>query len=146
MFPNTFSEIYKDKRVSFVDSRRYQRHQKWTQAKDSPTIPIPSAAESINRIKTNITTALREEEMWEPTEAAAFTLIELSHTTTSEAWDTSVYQGGKQLSQREVETSQQHLSVRIHVERVIGLLKNQYSWGNYLFNSWNIVTIVMLLT
>ena len=35
--------------------------------------------------------------------------------------------GKKQLSQREVETSQQLSRVRIHVERVIGLLKNKYT-------------------
>ena len=33
----------------------------------------------------------------------------------------------KQLSQKEVETSQKISKVRIHVERVIGLLKNKYT-------------------
>ena len=35
--------------------------------------------------------------------------------------------GKKQLSQREVEMSQQLSRVRIHVERVIGLIKNKYT-------------------
>ena len=35
--------------------------------------------------------------------------------------------GKKQLSQKEVEMSQQLSAVRIHVERVIGLLKNRYT-------------------
>ena len=35
--------------------------------------------------------------------------------------------GKDQLSQNEVETSKQLSAVRIHVERVIGLLKNRYS-------------------
>lgn len=35
--------------------------------------------------------------------------------------------GKGQLSQREVETSQQLSRVRIHVERVIGLMKNKYT-------------------
>ena len=35
--------------------------------------------------------------------------------------------GKQQLSQREVETSKQLSAVRIHVERVIGLLKNKYT-------------------
>ena len=35
--------------------------------------------------------------------------------------------GKKQLSQKEVETSQKLATVRIHVERIIGLLKNRYT-------------------
>lgn len=35
--------------------------------------------------------------------------------------------GKKQLSQKDVETSQQLSAVRIHVERIIGLLKNRYT-------------------
>lgn len=35
--------------------------------------------------------------------------------------------GKKQLSQKEVEISRQIANVRIHVERVIGLLKNRYT-------------------
>ena len=35
--------------------------------------------------------------------------------------------GKQQLSQREVETSQQLARVRIHVERIIGLMKNKYT-------------------
>ena len=35
--------------------------------------------------------------------------------------------GKKQLSQKEVETSQQVSVVHIHVERIIGLLKNRYT-------------------
>ena len=35
--------------------------------------------------------------------------------------------GKKQLSQKEVETSKQLTQVRIHVERVIGLLKNKFT-------------------
>ena len=35
--------------------------------------------------------------------------------------------GKKQLSQKDVEISQQLSAVRIHVERVIGLLKNRYT-------------------
>lgn len=36
-------------------------------------------------------------------------------------------QGKKQLTQREVELSKQLSMVRIHVERIIGLLKNKYT-------------------
>ena len=39
----------------------------------------------------------------------------------------SFTKGKKQLSQKEVETSQKISKVRIHVERVIGLLKNKYT-------------------
>ena len=40
----------------------------------------------------------------------------------------------KQLSQNEVETSQQQLSrIRIHVERVIGTMKNRYTILKDLF-------------
>ncbi len=35
--------------------------------------------------------------------------------------------GKQQLSQKEVETSQQLSAVRIHVERIIGLLKNRFT-------------------
>ena len=35
--------------------------------------------------------------------------------------------GKTQLSQKEVETSKQLSQVRIHVERIIGLLKNKYT-------------------
>ena len=63
--PNIFPEIYKDKGTNFVDIRQLQRHQKRSQTKDSPIIPIPSAAESIDRIKANITIALKEEEIQE---------------------------------------------------------------------------------
>ena len=35
--------------------------------------------------------------------------------------------GKQQLSQKEVETSQRLSTVRIHVERIIGLLKNRYT-------------------
>lgn len=39
----------------------------------------------------------------------------------------SFTRGKKQLSQREVELSQQLARVRIHVERIIGLIKNKYT-------------------
>ena len=39
---------------------------------------------------------------------------------------TSASRGKQQLSQREVELSKQLSRVRIHVERVIGLLKNKF--------------------
>ena len=86
--PNIFPEIYKDKRTNFVDIRRLQRHQKRAQKKDSPVIPIPSAAESIDRIKANITTALKEEEIQEQTEEAALALIQLSCTTADKGTQT----------------------------------------------------------
>ena len=39
----------------------------------------------------------------------------------------SFTKGKTQLSQKEVETSKQLSQVRIHVERIIGLLKNKYT-------------------
>ena len=39
----------------------------------------------------------------------------------------SFTRGKRQLSQREVETSQQLSAIRIHVERIIGLLKKQFT-------------------
>ena len=39
----------------------------------------------------------------------------------------AVTKGKQQLSQKEVEFTRQIANVRIHVERIIGLLKNRYS-------------------
>ena len=45
--------------------------------------------------------------------------------------------GKKQLTQREVELSKQLSMVRIHVERIIGLLKNKYSRRSLIQTCWD---------